>query len=70
MTVVRTRRNSMVIELQPRSFYTDILNVCARLQRRRWGGHLGIRYNGWMLMDLDPAQANSTVTARKEIAGL
>jgi hypothetical protein len=71
MTAVHTRSNTVVIEFQPRSFYTDIINVCARAQRRRWNGRVRVRYNGWMLMDLDAAQTNSTVSAAKgEIAAL
>jgi len=71
MTAARTRANTVVIELQPRSFYTDIINVCARAQGRRWNGRVRVRYNGWMLMDLDAAQTNSTVSAAKgEIAAL
>ena len=71
MTAVRTRANAVVIEFQPRSFYSDIIDVCARAQKRRWSGHVRIRYNGWMLVDLDAAQTNSTVSAaRGEIAAL
>jgi hypothetical protein len=71
MTAVRTRSNTVVIEFQPRSFYTDIINVCERAQRRRWNGSVRVRYNGWMLMDLDAAQSSSTVSAAKsEIAAL
>jgi hypothetical protein len=71
MKAMRTRAKAMVIEFQPRSFYTDLIKVCASAQRRRWGGHVRVRYNRWMLMDLDAAQTNSTVTAaRAELAAL
>jgi hypothetical protein len=71
MKAVRTRPNFMTIEFQPRSFYADIIQVCTKVQRRRWSGRVRARYNSWMLMDLDAAQTNSTVTAAKvELATL
>jgi len=71
LRAMRTQANAIVIEFQPRSFYTDIINVCAGAQRKRWGGHVRARYNSWMFLDLDASQTNSTVTAaRAELAAL
>lgn len=71
LRTLHTRGRDVIMEFQPRSFYLDIVGVCARAQKMRWGGHVRARYNGWMRLDLDTARVNSTVkTAKIELAAM
>lgn len=71
LRTVHTRGRDVVVEFQPRSFYVDIVGVCARAQKMQWGGHVRARYNAWMRLDLDATRVNSTVKiARMELAAI
>jgi hypothetical protein len=71
LRTLNTRGRDVIVEFQPRSFYVDIVGVCARAQKMRWGGHVRARYNAWMRLDLDTARVNSTVKiAKVELAAM
>jgi hypothetical protein len=71
LQIIPARLGVMMIEFQPRTFYVDIVDVCERAQRKKWGGEIKKRYNSWMTLDLDSTRSNSTITAAKaELAAL
>lgn len=66
--------NLILIEFQPRAFYSDIIRICENAAKAAWGGEVMRRYNGWMALDLDAelrTKHNGTFAeAASEIAAL
>jgi hypothetical protein len=69
--VYQAKSEVHLIEFQPRSFFKDVLEVCRRVQRKRWRGEVKRRYNSWMALDLDSPLSNATIkAARVELAAI
>jgi hypothetical protein len=57
LQVVRKTRRVVGIQFDTTAFYDDVVSVCRTAMRKRWGGEVKKRYNGWLILDLRPPKS-------------